>query len=46
MSCSILKVKLNKGDVMKIHGRCHCRLIEFTAEIDLTLVRNCHCNDC
>ena len=31
---------------MHITGRCHCRSISFTAEIDPTQVLLCHCSDC
>lgn len=31
---------------MKVSGACHCQKIKYTAEIDPTKVRICHCNDC
>ncbi len=31
---------------MKIHGRCHCGQIAFTALIDPQRVVACHCTDC
>ena len=31
---------------MQIDGACHCGRISFTAEIDPTQVRVCHCSDC
>jgi hypothetical protein len=31
---------------MQIDGRCHCGAISFTAELDPTEVRACHCTDC
>ncbi|MBT9503479.1 MAG: GFA family protein [Burkholderiaceae bacterium] len=31
---------------MKIHGRCHCGSISFTAEADPSKVVVCHCVDC
>ena len=31
---------------MKIHGRCHCGSISFTAEADPSKVMVCHCTDC
>jgi hypothetical protein len=31
---------------MHVNGRCHCGHISFTAEVDATQVRVCHCTDC
>ena len=31
---------------MKVTGRCHCGQINFTAEVDASRVRVCHCTDC
>ncbi|MGC2412377.1 MAG: GFA family protein [Stellaceae bacterium] len=31
---------------MKVTGQCHCGQITFTAEIDPSRVRVCHCTDC
>ena len=31
---------------MKVTGACHCRSIQFTAEIDASHVVLCHCTDC
>ncbi len=31
---------------MKITGACHCKNITYSAEIDPSKVRICHCNDC
>ena len=31
---------------MKVHGRCHCGLITYEAEIDPARVTACHCTDC
>jgi hypothetical protein len=31
---------------MKVTGACHCRNIQFTAEIDTSQIVICHCKDC
>lgn len=31
---------------MKVTGACHCRNIQFTAEVDTSHVVLCHCTDC
>jgi hypothetical protein len=31
---------------MKVHGRCHCGLITYDAEVDPARVTACHCTDC
>lgn len=31
---------------MKVTGTCHCRNIQFTAEVDASHVVLCHCTDC
>jgi hypothetical protein len=31
---------------MKVTGACHCRNIQFTAEVDVSHVVLCHCTDC
>lgn len=31
---------------MKLTGACHCRNIQFTAEVDASHVVVCHCTDC
>ncbi len=31
---------------MKVHGRCHCRFVEYEAEADPAKVAICHCTDC
>ena len=31
---------------MKVTGACHCRNIQFTAEVDPSHVVLCHCTDC
>lgn len=31
---------------MKVTGACHCRNIQFTAEVDASQVVLCHCTDC
>ncbi|MCW8875547.1 MAG: GFA family protein [Kangiellaceae bacterium] len=29
-----------------VHGNCHCKKIRFTAAVNPSAVRICHCNDC
>jgi hypothetical protein len=31
---------------MNVHGRCHCGLITYEAEVDPARVSACHCTDC
>jgi hypothetical protein len=31
---------------MKVHGKCHCGQITYSAEIDPAAVYLCHCSDC
>lgn len=31
---------------MRVHGRCHCGRITYTAEVDPERVSVCHCTDC
>lgn len=31
---------------MRIHGRCHCGQVSYTAEVDPSAVSVCHCSDC
>jgi hypothetical protein len=31
---------------MKVDGQCHCGKITYTAEVDPSRVRICHCTDC
>lgn len=31
---------------MRVTGACHCRNIQFTAEVDASRVVLCHCTDC
>ena len=35
-----------RGTEMKITGACHCRSIQFTAQVDATQIVLCHCTDC
>jgi hypothetical protein len=34
------------GNEMKVHGRCHCGQITYSAEVDPEKVSLCHCADC
>lgn len=36
----------NIEDIKQIHGGCHCGQFRYSAEVDKTLVRICHCHDC
>jgi len=31
---------------MKVHGRCHCGAVSFSAEVEPQSVMVCHCTDC
>ena len=31
---------------MKVHGKCHCGQITYSAEVDPEKVSLCHCSDC
>ncbi len=31
---------------MNVHGRCHCGLVTYEAEVDPARVSACHCTDC
>lgn len=42
----LINVHVPTGSTMKVHGKCHCGAITYSAEIDPAAIYLCHCTDC